>query len=78
MGHTRREYSAFERAYDYFNEALFKGELPGCLITLQRKACILRSKTPAGSARRRPPIPIDSDHLLRLIAPTHYEEGAQA
>ncbi len=38
MGHTRREYSAFERAYDYFNEALFKGELPGCLITLQRKA----------------------------------------
>ncbi|MDR3553272.1 MAG: hypothetical protein P4L55_00820, partial [Syntrophobacteraceae bacterium] len=38
--------------------------------------CIFRSKTPICSARRRPPIPIDSDHLLRLIAPTHYEEGA--
>ena len=38
MGHTTREYSAFEQAYDYFNDSLFNGELPSCLITLQRKA----------------------------------------
>ena len=38
MGHTAREYSAFEQAYNYFNDSLFGGELPACLITLQRKA----------------------------------------
>lgn len=33
-GHT---YSALQHAYDYFNDALFEGELKSCLITLQRK-----------------------------------------
>ena len=37
MAITRREYTAFEQAYDFFNQALFNGELPPCLITLQRK-----------------------------------------
>jgi len=29
-------YGEWQRAYDYFNEKLFKGELPPCLITLHR------------------------------------------
>ena len=33
---TRRTYTALDAAYDHFNEELFAGELPGCLITLQR------------------------------------------
>lgn len=28
---------SFQQAYDYFNEKLFGGSLPDCLITLQRK-----------------------------------------
>lgn len=38
MGHTKQEYGTFEEAYDYFNKSLFGGELPACLLTLQRKA----------------------------------------
>ena len=33
---TQTEYSAFQSAYDFFNEALFGGTLPAVLITLQR------------------------------------------
>ncbi len=36
MGPTSSEYNALEYAYNYFNRVLFGGELPGCLITLQR------------------------------------------
>lgn len=32
------EYAAFQRAFDFFNQALFAGQLPHCLITLQRKS----------------------------------------
>lgn len=32
-----REYDSFQQAYDYFNDRLFGGTLPDCLITLQRK-----------------------------------------
>ena len=35
---TGQEYTAFDDAYDWFNEQLFQGKLPPCLITLQRKA----------------------------------------
>lgn len=35
---TSAEYAVFQQAYDYFNAQLFKGELPGVLITLQRKS----------------------------------------
>ncbi|MGJ8672513.1 SprT-like domain-containing protein [Rubritalea sp.] len=35
---TSAEYTVFERAYAYFNTELFEGELPGVLITLQRKS----------------------------------------
>jgi predicted SprT family Zn-dependent metalloprotease len=35
---TGREYTAFDDAYDWFNNQLFAGKLPPCLITLQRKA----------------------------------------
>lgn len=31
-----REYNVYEQAYDHFNECLFHGQLPKCLITLQR------------------------------------------
>jgi predicted SprT family Zn-dependent metalloprotease len=34
---TRRQYGELDIAYDFFNEALFGGVLPRCLITLQRK-----------------------------------------
>lgn len=33
---TKETYSELQRAYDYFNKHLFEGELPQCLITLQR------------------------------------------
>jgi len=35
---TGDEYSAFDSAYQWFNQQLFGGRLPPCLITLQRKA----------------------------------------
>lgn len=33
---TREAYAELQLAYDYFNEHLFQGELPGAMITLQR------------------------------------------
>lgn len=35
---TIDEYTEFEGAYDWFNRELFRGKLPPCLMTLQRKA----------------------------------------
>ena len=35
--HTVIQYSAFQKAYDFFNVQLFAGELPQVLVTLQRK-----------------------------------------
>ena len=35
---TGRSYSDLDRAYQHFNEYLFSGKLPNCLITLQRHA----------------------------------------
>lgn len=37
-GPTARAYPALNAAYAHFNKTLFGGRLPGCLITLQRKA----------------------------------------
>lgn len=34
---TREAYSELQHAYDFFNEELFQGQLPSCLITLQRE-----------------------------------------
>jgi predicted SprT family Zn-dependent metalloprotease/ribosomal protein S27E len=34
---THQTYSELQQAYDHFNEALFDGKLPHCLITLQRE-----------------------------------------
>lgn len=34
---TATEYTAFQAAYDSYNQALFSGQLPQCLITLQRR-----------------------------------------
>ena len=34
---TKDTYTEFDRAYDYFNAALFAGKLPPCVITLQRR-----------------------------------------
>lgn len=33
---TQESYEELQRAYDFFNERLFDGELPGALITMQR------------------------------------------
>ena len=33
---TKETYDRFQEAYGYFNRALFEGQLPNCLITLQR------------------------------------------
>ncbi|CAG0901739.1 unnamed protein product [Darwinula stevensoni] len=33
---TEQAYTELQRAYDWFNKALFEGQLPECLITLQR------------------------------------------
>ena len=38
LGITGGEYTAFEQAYEWFNQQLFENALPPCLITLQRKA----------------------------------------
>jgi hypothetical protein len=35
---TAETYAGLQAAYDFFNARLFAGALPGCLITLQRKA----------------------------------------
>jgi hypothetical protein len=35
---TRRTYKTLDDAYRFFNKRLFGGRLPGCLITMQRKA----------------------------------------
>ena len=35
---TTNEYAIFEKAYEHFNKHLFDNELPGVLITLQRKS----------------------------------------
>lgn len=38
---TPETYDSLQRAYDRFNADLFSGALPGCLITMQRKAAAL-------------------------------------
>jgi hypothetical protein len=35
---TRRQYGELDAAYQHFNVELFQGQLPGALVTLQRKA----------------------------------------
>ena len=35
---TKETYAELQRAYDFFNHALFENKLPPCLITLQRKS----------------------------------------
>ena len=34
---TAKTYAALNRAFDFFNDRLLGGELPACLVTLQRK-----------------------------------------
>lgn len=34
---TAKTYAALNQAFDFFNDRLFRGELPACLVTLQRK-----------------------------------------
>ena len=35
---TKRTYDGLNAAYDFFNEGLFDGKLPRCLITMQRRS----------------------------------------
>ena len=37
MKPTQTQFTAYARAYDYFNEALFGDTLPGCLLNFSRK-----------------------------------------
>lgn len=37
MQPTKQTYGEFQKAYDFFNKSLFGGNLPLCLITMQRK-----------------------------------------
>lgn len=39
---TRKLMAQFQKAYDFYNKELFVGELPPCLITLQRKSINVR------------------------------------
>jgi hypothetical protein len=39
---THQTYSELQQAYDHFNDALFEGKLPHCLITLQREKRTVR------------------------------------
>jgi len=32
MAITKKEYAAFQKAYDYFNQGLFSGKLPGPIV----------------------------------------------
>ncbi len=41
MKPTVESYQPFQEAYDFFNERLFSGELPACLITFQRQKRIM-------------------------------------
>lgn len=48
MNPTQETYSELQSAYDHFNRALFGGQLPPCLITLQReKKCVAGYFSPA-------------------------------
>ena len=33
---TERAYNELQQAFDFYNQRLFNGELPDCLITFQR------------------------------------------
>ena len=35
---TAQQFTAFEHAYDYFNQVLFDGQLPGVILNLSRKS----------------------------------------
>lgn len=37
MNPTEEAYAELQHAYNYYNEDLFEGRLPGCMITLQRQ-----------------------------------------
>lgn len=52
---TRQAYDELQRAYDFFNDRLFGGELPQCLITMQREGQTCGYFSPArfGSANQR-------------------------
>lgn len=41
MNPTDESYQPFQKAYDFFNERLFEGKLPSCLITFQRQKRIM-------------------------------------
>lgn len=66
---TKENYGDFNKAYDFFNRRLFKGELPRCLITMQRKKNAYGYFSGDRWARA------DSDQVTDEIAlnPTHFQ-----
>ena len=56
---TTKTYSSLDAAYDHFNRTLFAGQLPPCLITMQRHKGLTgispASASPASPTRRRSP-----------------------
>ena len=49
---SQQLYEEIEGAYDWFNEKLFDGQLPGCIFTLQRKANTFGYFSPSRFLRR--------------------------
>lgn len=67
---TQETYSDLQAAYDHFNTTLFAGELPSCLITLQRKNRRVMGYYSPGRFKHR----VDDDRKTDEIAmnPMHF------
>ena len=73
---TRENYGDLNQAYTYFNKKLFDGELPKCLITMQRKSGSLGYF----SGNRWEQRGSDGEVVVDEIAlnPTHFKERTMA
>lgn len=66
---TRQSYEEFQQAYVYFNQRLFAGVLPDCLITMQRRAnslgyfCYRRFESSKNPGERTDEIALNPSHF---------------
>lgn len=68
MKPTEESYNELQSAYDYYNAVLFCGELPSCLITLQRKQYRTRGyfspgRFGSGDGRRTDELAMNPSHF---------------
>jgi len=70
---TQVAYAELQQAYDYFNRELFKGELPSCLITLQRTA--VRVAGHFSAERFASPDDRKTDEIA--LNPMHFRQAAK-